>query len=54
MNTGEHNEIDMIDALGQKVRSGEPIYVSGPLCGRLAWFPGHGGTSAGDDRHAGL
>ena len=31
MSTNEHNEIDMIEALAQKVRAGEPIYITGPL-----------------------
>lgn len=31
MSTNERNEIDMIDVLAQKVRAGEPIYVTGPL-----------------------
>jgi len=31
MNTNEHTEIDMTEALAQKVRAGEPIYVTGPM-----------------------
>lgn len=31
MNTNEHTEIDMTEALAQKVRAGEPIYVMGSM-----------------------
>jgi hypothetical protein len=31
MSTNEHTEIDMTEALAQRVRAGESIYVTGPM-----------------------
>lgn len=33
MGTLENNDIDMAVVLAEKVRAGEPIYVTGPLTG---------------------
>lgn len=31
MDTNEPNEIDLLDALSERVRAGEPIHVTGPF-----------------------